>query len=251
MASKTKFNLKQTTPPDGVKKNECKEQTKKYVSIIQEEQHKLYAEHKRSLLIVIQGMDASGKDGAIKQIFSSVNPQGVSVSCFKKPSELESAHDFLWRIHMQFPAKGMIKIFNRSHYEDILVPRVNGALSDKKIEQRIEIINSLEKYLESEGIHVIKIFLNVSKEEQKIRLEERLTNKLKQWKYNSNDYATRKDWDKYMEVYDKIFKECNQVPWNIIPSDKNWYKEYLISKLVSESLKEMKLKLPTLEEVTE
>lgn len=236
-------------PKRGLKKDVIIANTKKYVEIIHMEQHKLFAEHRRSVLIILQGMDASGKDGVIKQIFSSVNPQGVSVASFKKPSPLELSHDFLWRIHNEMPAKGFIKIFNRSHYEDILVPYVQDKLSIEDIAARIKIINALEEHLVLENTVILKFYLHISKTEQKKRLDERLTNPLKQWKYSSADFATRQYWDKYMKAYQMIFKECNKVKWHIIPADKNWYKEYLVAKKVAETLTEMKLQLPKIDEI--
>lgn len=244
-----KFTDLATTPPKSLKKEQVIKKTKKFVETIHMEQHKLFAEHKRSLLIILQGMDASGKDGVIKQIFSSVNPQGVSVASFKKPSFIELSHDFLWRIHNEVPAKGMIKIFNRSHYEDILVPSVNKTITDDNLKSRARMINEFEEHLVREGTVILKFYLHISKDEQKIRLEERISNKLKQWKYNASDFETRKNWDKYMKTYQFIFKSCNKVKWTIIPSDKNWYKEYLVAKLVAETLTKMKLKLPEIQEV--
>ncbi len=238
-----------TLPPENLKKEKTVDQTHKHVTAIKEEQQKLFAENKRSVLIILQGMDTSGKDGVIKQVFGSINPQGVSVTSFKAPSGSELSHNFLWRIYQELPRKGMIKIFNRSHYEDILVPSVHGLIAPDHVKARMEVINSFENHLEREGTVILKFFLHISKQEQKVRLEERLTNKLKNWKYSASDFSARKDWDKYMKVYQTIFNVCNEIEWNIIPSDKNWYKEYLISKIVADKLVSLGFLLPQLDEI--
>ena len=235
-----------TTPPKHIKKEKIKKETEQYIKIIRENQHILYAQSKYSLLIVLQGMDASGKDGATKAIFSSVNPQGVSVTSFKKPSEVELSHDFLWRIHQAVPEKGMIKIFNRSHYEDVLVPVVNKSIDKKELNKRYDHINNFEKLLEENGTKVLKFYLHISEEEQTSRFQERLSDPLKNWKYNPSDKETAKKWPEYRKAYAGVFENCDSVSWNIIPSDKNWYKEYLIAKKVAETLLDLKLKFPNL-----
>jgi len=235
-----------TTPPKHIKKEKVKQETEQYIKIIREHQHILYAQSKYSLLIVLQGMDASGKDGATKAIFSSVNPQGVSVTSFKKPSEVELSHDFLWRIHQAVPEKGMIKIFNRSQYEDVLVPAVNKTIDKKELKKRYDHINNFEKLLEENGTKVLKFYLHISEEEQTSRFQERLSDPLKNWKYNPSDKETAKKWPEYRKAYDDVFENCDVIVWNIIPSDKNWYKEYLIAKKVAETLLDLKLKFPNL-----
>lgn len=241
-----RINKISTTPPKNAKKKAIKEETEKYIKIIRERQHILYAQSKYSLLIIFQGMDASGKDGATKAIFSSANPQGVSVTSFKKPTELELKHDFLWRIHKEVPEKGMIKIFNRSHYEDVLITRINGWVSDKEAKKRFEHINNFENLLEDNGTKILKFYLHISEEEQAERFEERLTDPLKNWKYNPEDLKTAHKWPEYRKVYADVFEKCNDVKWHIIPSDKNWYKEYLIAKKVAETLLDLDLKFPKL-----
>jgi len=235
-----------TTPSKHLKKDKIKKQTEQYIKIIRERQHILYAQSKYSILIILQGMDASGKDGATKAIFSSVNPQGVSVTSFKSPSEAELAHDFLWRIHHECPNKGMIKIFNRSHYEDVLVPAVNQWIDKKLIKKRFDYINSFENLLKDNGTKVLKFYLHISEEEQTKRFQERLTDPLKNWKYNSSDEKTAKQWPQYRKAYQEIFEKCNDIPWHIIPADKNWFKEYLIAKKVAETLLELDLNFPNL-----
>lgn len=241
-----KFTQIPTTPPKNLKKKEIKKETEKYIQIIREKQHILYAQSKYSILIVLQGMDGSGKDGATKTVFSSVNPQGVSVSCFKKPSPQELSYDFLRRIHLEVPAKGMIKIFNRSHYEDVLVPVVNNLIDKKETKKRFDHINNFERLLEDSGTKVLKFYLHISEEEQAARFKERLENPLKQWKHNPGDAETAKQWPEYRKAYQDIFENCNESPWEIVPSDKNWYKEYLVAKKVAETLLDMKLFFPTL-----
>lgn len=235
-----------TTPPKHIKKNHIKKETKQYIDIIRERQHILYAQSKYSILIILQGMDASGKDGATKAIFSSVNPQGVSVTSFKKPSEKELAYDFLWRIHQEVPSRGMIKIFNRSHYEDVLVPGVNQWIDKKDIKKRYDHINNFESLLKDNGTKVLKFYLHISEQEQAKRFEERISNPLKNWKYNSGDKETAKQWSQYRKAYQEVFESCNEVPWHIIPSDKNWFKEYLIAKKVAETLLDLDLNFPNL-----
>jgi PPK2 family polyphosphate:nucleotide phosphotransferase len=241
-----KFTKIPTVPPKNMSKKEIKEKTEKYIQIIRERQHILYAQSKYSILIVLQGMDASGKDGATKAIFSSVNPQGVSVASFKKPSDLERSYDFLWRIHKEVPARGMIKIFNRSHYEDVLVPMANRAIDAKELKRRFDHINDFEKLLEENGTKVLKFYLHISEKEQSERFKERLTDPMKNWKYNPSDTETAKKWPEFRIAYQNTFNHCGEIPWHIIPSDKNWYKEYLIAKKVSEVLSDMDLKFPNL-----
>ena len=239
--------IKLSTLPDSkLSKKRIKEETKKYIEIIRERQHILYAQNKYSLLIVLQGMDASGKDGVTKAIFSSVNPQGVTVTSFKKPSELELSYDFLWRVHKEVPQRGMIKIFNRSHYEDVLVPMANRLISPKDAKKRFEHINSFEKLLEENGTKILKFYLHISEEEQSKRFEERLSNPTKNWKYSPSDTETAKKWPEYRNAYQTVFDNCNEIPWHIIPADKNWYKEYLIAKKVAKTLLDLELFFPTL-----
>ena len=211
-------------------------------------QEKLFASGKKSILIVLQGLDASGKDGATKKVFGRLNPQGVRVESFKKPTKEELGHDFLWRVHKKAPQKGMITIFNRSHYEDVLVTRVLGFTDDEGAEKRFQHINNFENLLEDSGTTVIKFFLHVGKEKQLQKFKDRLKDPEKYWKYNTGDWETRKNWDKYVEYYQEVFEKCNQPEWNIIPADDNFYKEYLIAKKVCEVMKEMDLSYPDLSE---
>jgi len=243
---KNVFKTIPTIPPKSLNKKKAKKKTEEYISIIRERQHILYAQSKYSLLIIFQGTDASGKDGATKTVFSSVNPQGVSVTCFKRPSALELSYDFLWRTHREVPPRGMIKVFNRSQYEDVLSPVIDGVIDTKEMKRRFDHINNFERVLEEGGTKILKFYLHISEDEQKARFEERLVNPLKFWKFSPSDAETAKKWPEYKKQYQRIFDECDDIPWNIIPSDKNWYKEYLIAKKVAETLLALDLKFPNL-----
>ncbi len=235
-----------TAPAKSVDENAIRKKTVDLVKKIGELQLKLYAESEKSLLVILQGMDASGKDGAIKDVFVDVNPMGIRVINFKKPTSHEYSHDFLWRIHANIPPQGMIHIFNRSHYEDIIVPTVESSYPEKFVEKRYRHINDFEQLLEDNGTTVLKFFLHVSHKEQQERLQERLNNPKKFWKHKDADWETSKKWDQYMEVYESIFEKCSVSPWHIIPSDKNWYKEYLMALKVYEALKQIDPKYPDL-----
>lgn len=228
-----------------------KKKIKKETELLLEEIYgyinKLYAEGKQSVLIVLQGMDASGKDGLTRNLFKMVSPAWVNVHSFKKPNDEEFAHDFLWRIHKKTPEKGMVTVFNRSHYEDILVPSVYGYLDKETIEKRYEQINQFEKYLEANGTRVIKCYLNLSYEKQGLKLQERIDTPEKNWKHSDGDWATREHWDEFMEVYETLFEKCNDVPWNIIPCDRNWTKLYSVATILRDTLKEMNPQFPGLE----
>ena len=236
--------------PNGSKKlnkEETKAENIKLASKIIELQKIFRAEQKHSLLIILQGMDASGKDGAVRSVFSGVNPEGVNVKSWKKPTEEEFAHDFLWRIHKHTPAKGMIQVFNRSHYEDILVPSVNGYIGKKKIERRYDYINTFEKMLEDNGTKVLKFYLHISKDEQRERLQERLEIPRKFFKHGDGDWKVREQWDSYMSIYENIFDKCNDIPWHIVPSNKNWVKVNHIAKVVYNTMRELNPQWPALE----
>jgi len=226
-------------------KKKTKEKTAAILEELDELQNLLYAEGKHSLLIVIQGMDASGKDGVIRNVFGHLNPQGVTVKSFKAPTPEELSHDFLWRVHQHSPAKGMIQIFNRSHYEDIVITRVHKWCDDETARKRMKAINDWEELLtQHNNTHILKFYLHVSPEEQQSRLEERLKDPTKMWKYNDNDFVEAKLWNIYMEMYEDAFTNCNQPPWNIIPADQNWYKEYLIANKVRDTLKNLDMQFP-------
>ncbi len=236
-----------TRAPEDADKSDTKEKTERIANALDELQNKLYAEGKHSVLIVLQGMDASGKDGAIKKIFSEVNPQGVHVQSFKKPTDEELAHDFLWRIHKHTPERGMIQIFNRSHYEDVLVTRVLGYTDDATAAHRFEIINAFEKNLLRQDTQILKFYLHISAEEQQQRFKERLEDPRKNWKYNANDLETAKSWPQYKKYYSEVFEKCGpEIPWVIVPSDQNWWKEFVISNTLLQRLQQLGLEYPTL-----
>ena len=235
-----------TRAPKEFDKEQTKKETEKLRIQLDELENLLYAEGKHALLVIIQGMDASGKDGAIKNVFSGINPLGISVYSFKAPTPEELKHDFLWRIHQRTPAKGMIQVFNRSQYEDVLITRVHGWCDDDTARKRFNAINNFEKLLEEHNnTRVLKFYLHVSAEEQQERLQERLKDPTKRWKSNPNDFEEAKLWDKYMQMYEDVFENCNEVPWTIVPADQNWYKEYLIARTVTDSLKSLDMQYPT------
>ncbi len=227
-------------------KKETVEKTKKMLKKIGKLQNKMLAQNKFSMLIILQGMDASGKDGVAKGLLKYFNPIGVKIYSFKKPTEEEYAHDFLWRIHQLVPRKGGVEIFIRSQYEDILVPAVEKYIPGEVIEKRYKLINDFEKMLEHNNTVVLKFFLNVSLEAQKERLMERIELKEKHWKHKDGDWDTREKWDDYMAVYEKIINTCNSVPWHIVPADKNWQKLYSVAEVVLKALEEIDLKWPEL-----
>jgi len=236
-----------TRAPKDFDKIVTKEKTRDIVAELNELQNLLYAENKHSLLVVIQGMDASGKDGVIRNVFGSLNPQGVAVKSFKAPTQEELSHDFLWRVQMHTPAKGMIQIFNRSHYEDVLVTRVHKWCDDETAYKRMTAINHFEELLEKHNsTSILKFYLHVSPEEQLGRLNERIKDPGKQWKYNENDFSEAKLWDIYIKTYEDCFEECNKIPWTIVPSDQNWYKEFLIASKLLETLKKLNMQYPGL-----
>ena len=192
-------------------------------------------------------MDASGKDGVIRNVFGEMNPQGVNVQSFKAPTPLEMSHDFLWRIHQNAPAKGMIQVFNRSHYEDILITRVHQLIDDKLAYERMKAINDFEDLLtKHNNTHVLKFYLHISKEEQNKRLHERMDDPKKQWKYNEKDVDEAKLWKQYISAYEDCFRYCNATPWTIVPADNNWYKEYIIADALYRLLKSLKMRYPGL-----
>lgn len=245
MVSKIILEDVSTKAPENLDKKTLKTETKLLIKELGEWQNKLYAESSQSILIVLQGMDASGKDGAVKAVFSGVNPMGCRVKSFKKPTDEEMAHDFLWRIHKEVPAKGMIQIFNRSHYEDVLIQRVEQWIDEKTVFRRFNYINQFENLLMEKGMRILKFYMHISKEEQQKRFEERMTIPRKKWKFNPNDLEVSKKWDKYMAAYESVFENCSpDIPWIIVPSDQNWYKEYLIAKTLALTFREMDPKYP-------
>jgi PPK2 family polyphosphate:nucleotide phosphotransferase len=231
----------------GLDKESVKKETKTLLKEIGELHYQMYAERKNSILIVLQGLDASGKDGLVRDLLEYCNPVGLSVKSFKKPTAEEYAHDFLWRIHPHAPAKGMLQVFVRSHYEDILVPSVEGYIPANVIDQRYAMINQFEEMLRHNGTTILKFYMSVSREKQEERLNERITNPEKHWKHNDGDWDTLQKREKYLEVYQRIFGECNSVPWEVIPADSNWQKTWTAAHILLKALRQMKLEWPTLD----
>jgi PPK2 family polyphosphate:nucleotide phosphotransferase len=209
-------------------------------------QELLYAEDKRSLLVVLQGMDGAGKDGTIRHIFTGVNPQGCQVTSFKVPTDEELQHDFLWRVHRAAPRRGMIGIFNRSHYEDVLVVRVHQKLSRQEVKRRFEEINNFEHELAENQTHILKFFLHISKDEQKKRLQARLDHPKKYWKVSAGDLAEREYWDDYTRVYEDALSNCSTkwAPWYIVPANHKWYRNVAISEILLDVMENFKMKYP-------
>lgn len=209
-------------------------------------QPRLYAEGKQKLLIVLQAMDAGGKDGTTRKVFEGVNPQGVHVISFKAPSSLELAHDFLWRIHQAVPPRGMIHVFNRSHYEDVLVVRVDKLVPKVVWKQRYEQINQFENYLIKTGTKIIKFYLHISPEEQKERFQSRLNDPEKHWKFSFEDIEKRKQWQAYQEAFNEALTRCNSAaaPWYVIPADQKWYRNWAVSKIICGALETMNPQYP-------
>lgn len=209
-------------------------------------QELLYADARRAVLVVIQAMDAGGKDGAIEHVFSGVNPQGCNVTSFKVPSHVELAHDFLWRYHLAVPPKGMIGIFNRSHYESVLVERVKDIVPKKVWSKRYAHLRAFEEMLYDENVTVVKFYLHISRDEQKDRLQARLEDPKKNWKFNPGDLAERKRWDDYMEAFEDAINETSTkyAPWYVIPANKKWYRNYAIGDILVRTLKGLPLQYP-------
>jgi PPK2 family polyphosphate:nucleotide phosphotransferase len=206
----------------------------------------LYAEHKQKILIVLQAMDTGGKDGTISSVFEGVNPQGVKVASFKVPTPEELDHDYLWRIHPNVPGKGEIVIFNRSHYEDLLVVRVHKLAPQKVWKQRFQHINEFERMMKDEGTTILKFYLNISLDEQKQRLLDRINTTEKRWKFNPGDLEERKLWKDYMEAYQDVLSKTSKpwAPWYIIPANRNWYRNLIISSILVDTLEKLKMHYP-------
>lgn len=248
-----KLSLKRFDPDEtgDYKKNDdgkaaAKAKTEQAIVRISRLQERLYANGKQSLLIVLQGMDTSGKDGTIRSVMSGVNPQGCKVVSFKTPTAKELAHDFLWRVHQEAPAKGQIGIFNRSHYEDVLITRVHKMISDKVAAQRLRQIKEFEGLLTENGTTVLKFFLHISKEEQKERLEARIHDPEKRWKWNSGDLEERKLWSEYMKAFEDVMAatSTDRNPWYIVPANRKWYRNLVVADRVADALEDMKLTTP-------
>lgn len=253
VSHKKNFKLKKHDPSDtgsyennedGEKK--AQQHTRQILLKLDELQERLYASKKHALLIVLQGMDTAGKDGTVKHVMDGVNPTGCVVSSFKVPTEEELSHDYLWRVHQKVPPKGFIGIFNRSHYEDVLVTRVHGLISDKEALRRFQEIRDFEELLLRNGTVILKFFLNISKEEQRQRLEARARNPQKRWKFSLNDVKERRFWTHYQQVYQDAIgaTSTKSAPWFVVPANHKWYRNYVVGKILIETLESMNLKYP-------
>ena len=209
-------------------------------------QYKLFADKNQALLVVLQGLDASGKDSTIRHVMNAFNPQSCKVYSFKKPNDEELSHDYLWRIHKLTPAKGEITIFNRSHYEDVLTVRVHKLITEDVLSKRYNQINEFEKYLFENNIRIAKLFLHISKDEQKKRLEKRINDPLKQWKFSESDIIERRLWDKYTIAYEEMLNKCStkHAPWYIIPVNHKWFRNFIVTQIIINTLDSMKLEFP-------
>ena len=231
---------------DGVSEKKARRKLEEYRPKLDELQQRLYSERKRSLLVVIQAMDTGGKDGVIRKVMTSLNPQGVTVTSFKKPTDEERRHNYLWRIERALPAAGMIGVFNRSQYEDILVPSIFKTAPARMVEARYEEINGWEKRRVAEGCAIVKFFLHISREEQKRRLQARIDDPKKNWKFNPDDLEMRALWPKFMEVYGKILErtDTEHAPWHVVPADNKWYRDYLVARIVRRALQRLDPRYP-------
>jgi PPK2 family polyphosphate:nucleotide phosphotransferase len=230
----------------GVSKDDSQPQFDDLQGQIQQLQKRLYAENKHRILVVIQAMDTGGKDGCIKDVFSRIDPQGIHVESFKKPSELELAHDFLWRVHAKVPSTGQLVIFNRSHYEDIIAVRVKKIFPDEVWKRRQRHVVEFERMLAEEGTTIVKIFLHISKDEQKQRLQARLDNPAKHWKINPDDLVDRAKWDDFMGAYEDVISKTSTeyAPWYVVPADRKWYRNLCVARIMLDTLKKLKMEFP-------
>lgn len=237
-----------TRAPMGYEKEDIKRKKDRMARRIGELQHVMFAEKKHSILVVLQGMDASGKDGATRKVFHYCNPTGIDAYPFRKPTEEEFAHDFLWRIHRRAPAKGMIQIFIRSHYEDVLIQRVHKWIDDDRVSARIKAINDWETLLMTDNnTTLLKFYMHISQERQKEKLQERIDDPLKHWKHNAADWKEAELWPQYMAAYEDAINR-SVVPWIIAPADQRWYRDYFIAEKVLATMESLRFELPTLED---
>ncbi|MEE2641227.1 MAG: polyphosphate kinase 2 family protein [Planctomycetota bacterium] len=245
---KTKLSTWDPDDNGGIRqgKTNTREEFENLNSRLEKLQELLYAESRHRILIVLQATDTGGKDGTIRHVFNGVNPQGVKVASFKKPTPEESAHDFLWRIHHHTPANGEMVIFNRSHYEDVLVARVHQLVPEARWRKRYEHINAFEKMLADEGTKVLKFFLHIGRDEQRERLQERLDRPEKTWKFSKSDLEERKHWDAYQKAYEEMLHQTSteHAPWHVIPANRKWYRNLLISRILVEILESLEMRYP-------
>jgi PPK2 family polyphosphate:nucleotide phosphotransferase len=250
IAPRRKVNLDHFDPDDTALlpggKNEAVKKADRIHQRLNDLQELLYAEHRRRVLIILQGMDTSGKDGTIRHVMRGFNPQGVRVVSFKKPTQVELEHDYLWRAHAQVPADGEIVVFNRSHYEDVLVVRVHSLVPKRVWGARYEQINDFEHMLVDSGTLILKFFLHISKEEQRKRLQARLDDPRKRWKFQVGDVEERKLWKEYRQAYVDVLSKTSTewAPWYVVPADAKWYRNYIVSSVVADALEGLRMKYP-------
>ncbi len=227
-------------------KADAQAEIRKYAQRLRDLQYLLYAENRRGLLICLQAMDSGGKDGTIRHVLGYMNPQGCRVQAFKEPTTQEAAHDFLWRVHQVTPGRGEVVIFNRSHYEDVLITRVHGLVTKKVWSARYDAINAFESYLSDNGVHILKFFLHISKDEQLKRFKKRLNDPSRQWKISEADYSERTHWDEYQRAYEDALNRCSTLhaPWFVVPADHKWFRNLAISRIVVEYLEGLNMRFP-------
>lgn len=234
-----------TNDDGGLSKKEGQQRVLALQDRLAEWQERLYAESKRALLVVLQARDAGGKDGTVRTVIGAFNPNGVRISNFKVPTEEERAHDFLWRVHAQAPRAGMIGVFNRSHYEDVLVTRVHDLIDEEVAQRRLEHIRHFETLLADSGTRVVKLYLHISRDEQRERLQARLDDPAKHWKFNVGDLEERAHWDAYTGAYEQaLTTSTEQAPWYVIPADRKWFRNLLVSELLVQTLEDMNPQFP-------
>lgn len=251
-SSESRISIKDFSPDDtaGLSKEDVKQEYGQLQDRFSELQEMLYASKKYALLIVLQGMDCSGKDGTVKKVLTGINPNGFYVEAFKEPTPVELGHDYLWRIHQKTPQKGEIAVFNRSYYEDVLVTRVHGTIDDDTARQRFEEIRNFEKYLTGNDTVLLKFFLHISKDFQQEKLRKRLEDPEKNWKFSESDLRERKSWDQYQRCYSDVLSHCSPkyAPWYIVPANHRWFRDYFILSTIVNRLEKLPLAYPVIRE---
>lgn len=230
----------------GWEKHEAIEALEEYRQKLSDLQYKLYADGRHALLVVIQAIDAGGKDGTVRDVFTSMNPQGCVVASFKAPTAEELKHDYLWRVHQRVPARGMVGVFNRSHYEDVLIVRVEKLVAKSVWQKRYAQINDFERMLTSNSVRIIKLFLQISRGEQKDRLEDRLKDANRQWKFSPEDLVKRRQWPQYQKAFEAMLTKCStrHAPWYVIPADRKWFRNLAVSQIVATEMARLPLRFP-------
>jgi PPK2 family polyphosphate:nucleotide phosphotransferase len=231
---------------DGIDREDAEPDIAKDRKRLFELQYEMYSEDKHSLLIVLQALDAGGKDGTVNHVLSAMNPQGCRVTGFKGPTPLELSHDFLWRVHPHVPGRGRIAVFNRSHYEDVLIARVHNLVPKEVWSKRYDAINDFEKLVSSNGTHIVKFYLHISKEEQLERFKDRLDDPTRHWKISESDYSEREHWDDYIDAFEDALAKCSteHAPWFVIPSNKKWFRNHAVARILVETMESFGMKTP-------